>query len=65
MPENLPIHSHCLECDSAIPVGKPFCSDECGRKHASKAKRDRNRNLLFVAAAVAAVILIAILGGML
>jgi predicted nucleic acid-binding Zn ribbon protein len=47
MPENLPDHTHCLECDAAIPWGKPYCSDKCDAEHKAKVKRQKNRNLLY------------------
>lgn len=61
MPENLPTHTHCLECDYAMPEGRPYCSEECERAHEAKRTKERNRNLLFMVAAIAAVLLIAFL----
>jgi len=48
MPENLPDHSHCLECEAAIPLGRPFCSDKCEKTYQDKVQRSKNRNLVFM-----------------
>jgi len=47
MPENLPDHTHCLECDSAIPEGRSFCSDKCESEHRARVRRQKNRNLIY------------------
>jgi predicted nucleic acid-binding Zn ribbon protein len=47
MPENLPDHAHCLECDAAIPIGKQFCSDQCESARNAKIRRQKNRNLMY------------------
>lgn len=52
MPENLPDHAHCQECDAAIPEGGIFCSDQCERSFKGRAKKDRQRNTLFIAIVV-------------
>ncbi|MDD1755640.1 MAG: DUF2116 family Zn-ribbon domain-containing protein [Methanomassiliicoccales archaeon] len=56
MPENLPDHTHCLECDAAIPFGKPFCSERCEAAHNSKVKREKNRNLMYMVILVAIIV---------
>jgi predicted nucleic acid-binding Zn ribbon protein len=60
MPENLPDHTHCLQCELAMPEGKTFCSDACEDAYKSKAKKEKDRNLLFLVAAIAIVLLIAL-----
>jgi predicted nucleic acid-binding Zn ribbon protein len=64
MPENLPTHSHCLECDSAIPVGAPYCSKECESAHTAKAKKERLKSMLFAIAAIVAIIALALMSGL-
>jgi predicted nucleic acid-binding Zn ribbon protein len=59
MPENLPDHTHCLECDAAIPLGRPFCSDQCEAAHRNKARKNKNRNLAYT---VILFVIIAVLG---
>jgi predicted nucleic acid-binding Zn ribbon protein len=60
MPENLPDHTHCLQCEAAIPEGRPFCSDACESAYREKAKKDRDRNTLFLVAAIAIVLVVAL-----
>jgi len=64
MPENLPMHSHCLECDSAIPAGASYCSEECQRAHQAKARKDRNKNLLFIIVAIVLIITLGLMSGL-
>jgi predicted nucleic acid-binding Zn ribbon protein len=53
MPENLPDHEHCAQCDDAVPVGQRFCSPECEATFNKKQKKDRQRNIMFMVAAIA------------
>jgi predicted nucleic acid-binding Zn ribbon protein len=48
MPENLPDHEHCAQCDDAIPVGQKYCSPECETLFIAKLKKEKQRNLLFI-----------------
>ncbi|MDD3399257.1 MAG: DUF2116 family Zn-ribbon domain-containing protein [Candidatus Methanomethylophilaceae archaeon] len=45
----LPPHSHCLHCESPLPEGEEFCSEECARAHSLKEGLDKRKNLLFYA----------------
>jgi predicted nucleic acid-binding Zn ribbon protein len=53
MPENLPDHEHCVQCDDAVPVGQKFCSPECESINIKKLKKERQRNIMFMVAAIA------------
>ncbi len=61
MPEMLPDHTHCLECDAAIPWGRPYCSDKCEAEHMAKVKREKNRNLIFTVILIGAVVSLGLL----
>jgi len=61
MPENLPDHTHCLECEAAMPWGKQFCSDKCESAHQAKAKREKNKNLIYMILALGAIVSLGLL----
>jgi predicted nucleic acid-binding Zn ribbon protein len=61
MPENLPDHTHCLECEAAIPWGKPFCSDKCEAEHQAKVKRRKNRGLLYTILLIGVIVSLGLL----
>lgn len=48
MPERLPPHTHCINCDDPIPEGKKFCSEQCETKYKSKAKKESRRGIYFM-----------------
>jgi predicted nucleic acid-binding Zn ribbon protein len=54
----LPEHSHCLNCDEPVDEGQEYCSDQCRQKFEDDAKRDRNKNMIFLGLAVVALIII-------
>jgi len=60
MPENLPDHEHCAQCDDAVPVGQKYCSPECENKYIQKQRKDRQRNIMFMVAAIAIFIALGI-----
>ncbi len=57
----LPQHSHCLNCDDPVEEGQQYCSEKCRLEAESQAKKDRNKNLLFIAFAAAALIVIGLM----
>ena len=59
MAENLPEHDHCIMCDDPVEVGGRFCSELCQEEYEKGVRRDRNRNLLFVAAVI---VILAVMG---
>jgi predicted nucleic acid-binding Zn ribbon protein len=56
MPENLPDHAHCLECEAAMPFGRQFCSDKCESTYQAKVKRGKNKNLIYLILALGAIV---------
>jgi len=56
----LPEHSHCLHCDDPVDVGQEYCSDVCKVAAESEAKKERNRNMLFLGLAATILIVITI-----
>ena len=52
MAENLPEHDHCTMCDDPVEVGSRFCSELCQKEYEASVRKERNRNLLFVAAVI-------------
>ena len=61
MPENLPDHAHCLQCDNAIALGQEFCSEACKQTHFDKVRKENRRNLIFI---VIVVVVFVIIGAM-
>ena len=55
MVELLPDHTHCLQCDAAIPLGKAFCGEECEKVHRRNAKKSNQRTTLMVVIVVVAI----------
>jgi len=60
MPENLPDHEHCVQCDDAVPVGQRFCSPECESIYIQKQRKERQRNIIFMVAAIAVFVALGI-----
>lgn len=54
----LPEHSHCLNCDKPVDESQEYCSDQCRQKFEDDAKRDRNKNMVFLGLAIVALIVI-------
>ncbi len=56
----LPEHSHCLYCDDPVDVDQEYCSEECKATAESEAKKERNKNMLFLGLAATILIVITI-----
>ena len=48
MPERLPPHTHCINCNDPIPEGKQFCSEQCEKEFKALAKKDSRRSTYFI-----------------
>ncbi len=57
----LPDHTHCLQCEAAIPWGRPYCSDKCEAERKAKVQRDKNKNLLFTVLLIGAIVCLGVL----
>ncbi len=58
MPERLPPHSHCVQCDNPIPEGETYCSEECRNAKSVVDNKSSRRNWIFIVVVV--VILVAL-----
>lgn len=54
----LPEHSHCLSCEEPIDEGQEYCSDACRQKAESEARKERNKNMIFLGLAAVALIVL-------
>lgn len=57
----LPEHSHCLNCDEPVDEGQEYCSDQCRQKFEGDARKDRNKNMMFLGLAAVVLIVITLL----
>jgi len=44
-----------------MPWGKQFCSDKCESAHQAKAKREKNKNLIYMILALGAIVSLGLL----
>jgi len=65
MPERLPPHSHCLNCEVPIAEDEIFCSDKCKVVHDGKARKEKRRMMYFYLIAIVAIVAISITGSFL
>ncbi|HTY47037.1 MAG TPA: DUF2116 family Zn-ribbon domain-containing protein [Methanomassiliicoccales archaeon] len=58
MPERLPPHSHCVQCDNPIAEGETYCSEECRNAKRAADEKVSRRNWVFIVVVI--VVLIAL-----
>ncbi|MBC7108057.1 MAG: DUF2116 family Zn-ribbon domain-containing protein [Methanomassiliicoccales archaeon] len=56
MPQPLPPHTHCLNCDDPIPEDQDFCSEKCKDSYQERIKKERRRMMYFYIVAIVAII---------
>jgi predicted nucleic acid-binding Zn ribbon protein len=61
MPERLPPHSHCIQCDNPIQEGQDYCSDECRQARKVEREKSNRRQWIFVIIVIAALIVLGVL----
>ncbi|MDD1770581.1 MAG: DUF2116 family Zn-ribbon domain-containing protein [Methanomassiliicoccales archaeon] len=61
MPERLPPHSHCVQCDNPIQEGEEYCSDECRQARKIANQKSNRRSWIFVIIVIAALIVLGVL----
>jgi predicted nucleic acid-binding Zn ribbon protein len=61
MPERLPPHSHCIQCDNPIKEGDLYCSDECRQARKVVQQKSNRRSWIFIVIVIAALIVLAVL----
>ncbi len=60
MPERLPPHSHCVQCDNPVAEGELYCSDECRQATKDIEKKSTRRSWIFIIIVIAALIVLAV-----
>jgi len=61
VPERLLQHTHCIQCDAPMEVGKDFCSEGCDRDYHARIKSRTNRTMLFFVVIVIVLLMLVIL----
>jgi len=59
MPERLPPHTHCIQCDNPVPEGEEYCSEECKATYQKRMKDGTRRSWIFFAVVVVIMVLMA------
>ncbi|MGD1060576.1 MAG: DUF2116 family Zn-ribbon domain-containing protein [Methanomassiliicoccales archaeon] len=61
MPERLPPHSHCVQCDNPVQEGEQYCSDECRQARKLANQKSNRRTWIFFIIVIAALVVLAVL----
>jgi len=62
MSTRLPEHDHCKFCGDPVPFEQAYCSEDCYWKDQARIKKEKNKNIIFVAVTAASVAVILIVG---
>lgn len=65
MSTRLPEHDHCRFCGDPVPFEQAYCSEGCYWKDHAKVRKEKNNNIIFIAATAASVVAILAVGAFL